>query len=131
MQQSSQANQAQNVEGFERFASVAGGLVLVGKGIRRGGLLGIIELAVGGMVLARGVSGQCELKRALNEAEQKQNQNESGERYSHMPLDSEVHSPDFQSDAVTMPDTTKMGNETRADQEPTNKPSSQGNKSTP
>lgn len=122
MQQSSQADPTQNVQGFERFASVAGGLVLAAKGMRRGGLLGIIELAVGGMVLARGVSGQCELKRALEESEQGQTQNAKTERYSHMPLDSEVHSPDFESDAVTMPDTTRMGNETRADQQSSKAP---------
>lgn len=115
-QEASRGDQAQNVEGFERAASIAGGLVLVGRGIRRGGFLGIVEFVIGGMVLARGVSGQCESKRAVSEAAQ--GQHPSIERYSHMPLDSEVHSPDFESDAVTMPDSTQMGNEARADQQP-------------
>ncbi len=35
------------------------------------------------------------------------------QRYSHMPLDSEVHSPDFQGDSVTLPDSSPMGNESR------------------
>jgi len=30
-----------------------------------------------------------------------------------MPLDSEVHSPDFKGDNVTLPDSTPMGHETR------------------
>ena len=44
-----------------------------------------------------------------------------------MPMDSEVHSPDFEDDAVTMPDTTRMGNETRADQQSAKAPA-QGDK---
>jgi len=35
------------------------------------------------------------------------------QRYSHMSLDSEVHSPDFKGDNVTLPDSTPMGHETR------------------
>ena len=69
MQQTAKSDQQPNVQGFERFASVAGGLVMVGKGIRRGGFLGLVELAVGGLVLARGASGQCELKRAMADLE--------------------------------------------------------------
>ncbi len=60
-------NAAQNVHGWERAASVAGGLMLMGKGLRRGGLGGIVQLAMGGMALARGVSGRCEAKRILTE----------------------------------------------------------------
>lgn len=129
MQQTPKANQAPNVQGFERFASVAGGLVLLGKGIRRGGLMGIIEFAIGGMVLARGASGQCDFKRAMNELETKhsgQSHNQDIERYSHMPMDSEVHSPDFESDSVTMPDATQMGNEARADRQSGSKPGQLG-----
>ena len=46
----------QNVHGWERAASLAGGLVMMGKGLRRGGLIGLAELAMGGMALARGIS---------------------------------------------------------------------------
>ncbi|MBL4610871.1 hypothetical protein [Halopseudomonas sp.] len=128
MQQTAKSDQQPNVQGFERFASVAGGLVMVGKGIRRGGFLGLVELAVGGLVLARGASGQCELKRAMADLEAKETgQASDKERYSHMPMDSEVHSPDFEDDAVTMPDTTRMGNETRADQQSAKAPA-QGDK---
>ena len=101
----------QNVHGWERTASVAGGLMLLGKGLRRGGISGLLQLAMGGMALFRGISGHCEAKRILTEATarpipQKQH-------YSHMPLDSEVHSPDFEATTVTLPDSTPMGHETR------------------
>lgn len=51
-----------NVHGLERASSLAGGVVMISKGLRRGGLLGLLQLAVGGMALARGVSGQCATK---------------------------------------------------------------------
>lgn len=101
----------QNVHGWERAASLAGGLVMMGKGLRRGGLVGLAELAMGGMALARGISGHCEAKRMWSEMESKPAL--PSQRYSHMPLDSEVHSPDFQGDSVTLPDSSPMGNESR------------------
>jgi len=101
----------QNVHGWERTASVAGGLMLLGKGLRRGGVSGLLQLAMGGMALARGISGRCEAKRILTEAEQPQ-RDTNKQRYSHMPLDSEVHSPDFTEPGVRLPDTTPMGHET-------------------
>jgi len=104
----------QNVHGWERTASVAGGLVLLGKGLRRGGVSGLLQLAMGGMALARGISGRCEAKRILTEAEQPHRNQDlaNKQRYSHMPLDSEVHSPDFTEPGVRLPDTTPMGHET-------------------
>ncbi|MCQ4295156.1 DUF2892 domain-containing protein [Pseudomonas stutzeri] len=99
----------QNVHGWERAASLAGGLVLMGKGLRRGGIFGLAELAMGGMALARGISGRCEGKRMLTEMETKPAL--PSQRYSHMPMDSEVHSPDFQDNSVTLPDSSPMGNE--------------------
>lgn len=103
----------QNVHGWERAASIAGGLVLLGKGLRRGGLIGMAQLGAGGMVLLRGLSGRCEAKRRLNEKDNRPGA--SVERYSHMPMDSEVHSPDFENPAVELPDTTPMGHETHPD----------------
>lgn len=104
----------QNVHGFERAASLAGGLVLLGKGLRRGGLFGLVELAMGGMALARGVSGRCEGKRMLQEARHTRSPHAATgpARYSHMPLDSEVRSPDFKDDDVKLPDAAPMGHET-------------------
>lgn len=111
-------NAPQNVHGWERTASLASGLMLLGKGLRRGGLGGIIQVAMGGMALARGISGRCEAKRMLNatdeprSGEHSQHSAEHKQRYAHMPLDSEVHSPDFAEQQVTLPDATPMGHET-------------------
>lgn len=61
-------NTSQNVHGWERAASIAGGVVFLAKGLGRGGLVGMLQLAIGGMALARGVTGHCEAKRVLCEA---------------------------------------------------------------
>lgn len=108
---------SQNVHGWERTASLASGLMLIRKGLHRGGLSGIVQLAMGGMALARGISGRCEAKRVLiQNAQHRQNVPQHNpvqkQRYAHMPLDSEVHSPDFDEPQTTMPDTTPMGHET-------------------
>ena len=52
----------QNVQGWERIGSLAGGVLMMGKGVRRGGFLGLIQLAIGGAVLARGITGHCSAK---------------------------------------------------------------------
>lgn len=57
-----QRNPEQNVQGWERIGSLAGGVLLMGKGVRRGGFLGLIQLAIGGAALARGISGHCSAK---------------------------------------------------------------------
>jgi uncharacterized membrane protein len=57
-----------NVHGWERAASIAGGLLLLGKGIRKGGIGGMVQLAMGGMAVARGFSGKCAAKRAIANA---------------------------------------------------------------
>ncbi|MCF7202606.1 YgaP-like transmembrane domain [Pseudomonas oligotrophica] len=111
-------NAPQNVHGWERTASVAGGVMLLAKGLRRGGIGGLLELALGGMALARGITGRCEAKRMLGEqASAASGMASAGEprpeRYAHMPLDSEVHSPDFQDPDVRIPDATPMGHESR------------------
>lgn len=58
-------NVQQNVQGWERIGSLAGGVLMMGKGLRRGGLLGLVQLAVGGAVLARGITGHCSAKSLL------------------------------------------------------------------
>jgi len=105
----------QNVHGWERAASVAGGLVMLGKGLRRGGIFGWLEAAAGGAALLRGMTVRCEAKRVLSRSLD-ESQPLLPERYSHMPLDSEVHSPDFENAPASMPDTTPMGHEARPDQ---------------
>lgn len=52
----------QNVQGWERIGSLAGGVLMMGKGLRRGGLFGLVQLAIGGAVLARGITGHCSAK---------------------------------------------------------------------
>ncbi|WP_120993322.1 DUF2892 domain-containing protein [Stutzerimonas urumqiensis] len=75
----------QNVHGWERAASVAGGLMLLGKGLRRGGVGGVMQLALGGMALARGMTGRCEAKRVLTEVNEQAGQAEH--KSSHMPFE--------------------------------------------
>lgn len=52
----------QNVQGWERVGSLAGGVLMMAKGLRRGGFFGLIQLAIGGAVLARGITGHCSAK---------------------------------------------------------------------
>lgn len=51
-----------NVTGWERVSSLAGGALMASKGMRRGGLIGLLQVTVGGLALARGLKGQCQAK---------------------------------------------------------------------
>ena len=51
-----------NVHGWERAGSVATGVIMVGKGLRRGGVFGLIQVAIGGVALARGITGHSSVK---------------------------------------------------------------------
>lgn len=51
-----------NVQGIERLGSLAGGALMISKGLRHGGLIGMLQVAAGGLALARGVSGHCSAK---------------------------------------------------------------------
>ncbi|MFB4392267.1 MULTISPECIES: DUF2892 domain-containing protein [unclassified Pseudomonas] len=51
-----------NVHGWERASSLAGGALMIGKGLRHGGAIGLLQVVVGGLALARGVSGHCSTK---------------------------------------------------------------------
>ncbi|RRV08037.1 DUF2892 domain-containing protein [Pseudomonas sp. v388] len=55
----------QNVQGWERIGSLAGGVLMMGKGLRRGGIVGLVQLAIGGAALARGITGHCSAKSKL------------------------------------------------------------------
>lgn len=59
-----------NVRGWERSASIAAGLYLLGRGVRRGGFGGLLQAALGGLAMARGCTGRCAVKQALLEAPQ-------------------------------------------------------------
>ncbi|NBA95868.1 DUF2892 domain-containing protein [Pseudomonas sp. R5(2019)] len=60
-----QSKPEHNVHGWERASSVAGGVIMVGKGLRRGGLFGLVQIAIGGVALARGLTGHSATKSLL------------------------------------------------------------------
>ncbi|GGI90075.1 YgaP-like transmembrane domain [Halopseudomonas pertucinogena] len=97
----------QNVHGMERKLSVAGGLALLACGLRHRGLGGLLALGAGGMALYRGISGHCELKEKLCS----KSEGDDVARYAHMPMDSEVRTPDFRNPETGMPDSNTMGHE--------------------
>ncbi|MBY8945078.1 DUF2892 domain-containing protein [Pseudomonas sp. SH10-3B] len=68
-----QTQPAQNVHGWERIGSVAGGVMMVGKGLRRGGIFGLIQVAIGGVALARGFTGHSAFKDKLEQGRQEMN----------------------------------------------------------
>jgi uncharacterized membrane protein len=49
---------------------VAGGVVMMGKGLRRGGIFGLIQVAIGGVVLARGITGHSSVKSMIEKSRQ-------------------------------------------------------------
>jgi len=57
-----------NVRGWERAGSLAGGVIMVGKGLRRGGFFGLIQIAIGGVALARGWTGHSSTKALLEKS---------------------------------------------------------------
>ncbi|WP_433739200.1 YgaP family membrane protein [Pseudomonas putida] len=65
-----QTHDNHNVQGWERIGSLAGGAVMVGKGLRRGGLFGLIQVAIGGVALARGITGHSSAKSLLEKSRQ-------------------------------------------------------------
>ena len=65
-----QTHTEQNVQGWERIGSLAGGVVMVGKGLRRGGIFGLIQVAIGGVALARGITGHSSAKSLLEKNRQ-------------------------------------------------------------
>jgi uncharacterized membrane protein len=68
-----QTQPTQNVQGWERIGSLAGGVVMVGKGLRRGGVFGLIQVAIGGVALARGITGHSSAKSFLEKSRQDMN----------------------------------------------------------
>ena len=68
-----QSPSEQNVQGWERIGSLAGGVVMVGKGLRRGGIFGLIQVTIGGVALARGITGHSSAKSLLEKGRQDMN----------------------------------------------------------
>lgn len=60
----------QNVHGWERAGSLAAGVVLVGKGVARGGIFGLLQVAMGGAALVRGYTGYSKTKEILEKGRQ-------------------------------------------------------------
>lgn len=56
-----------NVTATEKWVSIGGGLMLIGKGLRRPGPLGWVHLALGAATVFRGVRGYCPAKQKLQE----------------------------------------------------------------
>lgn len=65
-----QTRSEHNVHGWERAGSVAGGVVMMGKGLRRGGIFGLIQVAIGGVALARGITGHSSVKSMIEKSRQ-------------------------------------------------------------
>jgi len=59
------ANQ-HNVTGLERVLSVIGGGLLLGNGLRQGGIGGWSQVLFGGLLAARGISQHCPIKQSLS-----------------------------------------------------------------
>lgn len=59
-----------NLAGWERALSLAIGLAGIGKGVRRGGVAGWLEVAAAVLVVKRGLTGHCKLKEAFGGLEQ-------------------------------------------------------------
>ncbi|MFJ4154080.1 DUF2892 domain-containing protein [Pseudomonas sp. NPDC089752] len=59
---SGSASAEHNVQGLERVGSLAGGALMFTKGLRHGGFIGLLQMVVGGVAVARGVSGHCGAK---------------------------------------------------------------------
>lgn len=57
-----------NVQGWERALSIGSGIAMARGGLKRGGVLGLMRAAFGGMLVARGLSGHCRLKSIMEDA---------------------------------------------------------------
>ncbi|MBV7562157.1 YgaP-like transmembrane domain [Pseudomonas sp. sia0905] len=57
-----------NVQGWERALSIGSGIAMARGGLKRGGVLGLVRAAFGGMLVARGLSGHCRLKSIMEDA---------------------------------------------------------------
>lgn len=58
--------EATNVKGWERMASIGGGALLLARGLRKGGVFGIANMAMGAAAVYRGVTGHCEMKKQIS-----------------------------------------------------------------
>ncbi|PZW69891.1 hypothetical protein F471_01221 [Pseudomonas sp. URMO17WK12:I1] len=54
-----------NLAPMERVISIAGGALLIRKGLAIGGLFGLTDIAAGALGIFRGVTGICPAKRRM------------------------------------------------------------------
>lgn len=59
------AGHTRNVTGLEQVLSLIGGGLLLGNGLRQGGIGGWTQMLLGGLLAARGISQHCPLKESL------------------------------------------------------------------
>jgi uncharacterized membrane protein len=59
-----------NDHGWERAGSLLVGVASVVKGVRRGGIFGLVQLAIGGVALARGFTGHSRTKSLIEKSRQ-------------------------------------------------------------
>ena len=59
---SSSSGNTGSVEGWEKIASIGGGALLLTRGLRKGGIFGLANMAMGACAIFRGVTGHCALK---------------------------------------------------------------------
>lgn len=63
-------HQQQNIPNWERALSTGAGIILTGLGLHRGGPTGLARIALGGLLLARGGTGHCNVKGLLDDPQQ-------------------------------------------------------------
>lgn len=65
MTEQTEHNNAINLAPMERVISIAGGVMLIRKGLAVRGVIGLVDIAAGALGLFRGVTGICPAKRRM------------------------------------------------------------------
>ncbi|SDG82441.1 Protein of unknown function [Pseudomonas flavescens] len=65
MTEPTERNAATNLAPMERVISIAGGVLLIRKGLAVRGVIGLVDIAAGALGLFRGVTGICPAKRRM------------------------------------------------------------------
>ncbi|TBU72764.1 hypothetical protein DNK06_21320 [Pseudomonas daroniae] len=69
MSEQNKQNSAINLAPMERVISIAGGVLLIRKGLTVRGLFGLVDIAAGALGVFRGVTGICPAKRRMGSRE--------------------------------------------------------------
>lgn len=65
MSEGNQRDSAINLAPMERVISIAGGVLLIRKGLAIRGVVGMVDIAAGALGVFRGVTGICPAKRRM------------------------------------------------------------------